>query len=183
MRDYIFFPYAPSFLLLLFILPFFIFFIFIFGIPLAFSKLGIPPLIAYSIFFLSIIGSTINIPVKEVESKYFHLNEITFWGIKYKIPHIKKTVIAVNFGGAIIPVAISFYEILRILSQKNHILLTKVFIAIIISSLLFHFIAKPVKGVGIAMPVLVPPLISAFLGIFMGGNLRLLHTHLERSEL
>lgn len=170
MRDYIFFPYALPFLFLLFIMLFSIFFLFIFGVPLAFSKLGIPPLLAYSIIFLSIIGSTINIPVKEVESEYFHANEITFWGIKYHIPRIKKTVIAINFGGAIIPVIISLYEIFRILSQKNHILLAKIFIAITISSLLFHFIAKPVKGVGIAMPALIPPVISAFLGIFMGGN-------------
>lgn len=83
------------------------------------------------------------------------------------MPHIKKAAITVNFGGAIIPITISFYEILRVVFKNNYTFLTKylfIFFAIC------YFFAKPVRGIGIAMPALIPPLISALLGIFMGGN-------------
>jgi len=170
MRDYVFIPYAFSFFFFFFILIFSLFFLFMFGIPLAFYKLGIPPFIAYLLLFLSLIGSAVNIPIREMEGKEIEYAEISFWGIRYRIPYVRKTVIAINFGGAIIPIAISSYEILRVASAGNVSLLMKIFLAVFISSIIFHFFAKPVKGIGVAMPALIPPIISAILGISLGDN-------------
>ncbi len=168
MKEYVFIP-AFSLFAIFMPLMFSLFFLFMLGIPLAFAKLGIPPGIAYLLFFLSLLGSTINIPLKET-GKNAGMDEIDLWGIKYRIPQTGKTIIAINFGGAIIPLGISFYEILRVLSMNEHLLFIKIIIAVLISSIICHIFAKPVKGVGIAMPFLIPPIVAAFLGISMGGN-------------
>lgn len=170
MRNYIFIPYTLSFFFSLFILTFFLFFLFLFGIPLAFYKLGIPPAIAYFLLILSLIGSSINIPIKEIEGEEIEYTEISFWGIKYRIPFVRRTVIAINLGGAIIPILITLYELGRVIAMEQFSLLLKIFFAIIISSTIFHLFAKPVKGIGIAMPALIPPIIAALLGISLGEN-------------
>lgn len=170
MRRYIFFPYAlPSFFLL-FLVTFSLLFLFFFGIPLAFTKLGIPPVLAYLIFILSLIGSSINIPIMEKEGKEIELQEISVWGIVYRIPRIRKTVVAINFGGAIIPIAITIYEIIRVILNNAFILLFKIIFAVIIAAIICKFFAKPIEGIGIVMPALIPPIIAALLGISLGGN-------------
>ncbi len=166
MRRYIFIPFAFPFFILLFLL----FFIIIFSIPHAFTKLGIPPSVAYFLFFFSLIGSTINIPVKEIKREpTYAVRQITFWGITYTIPQIEheKTVIALNLGGAIIPISVAVYEILRLAFLQNFLLIYKVLISIAIASLIFHFFAKPVRGIGIAMPAFLPPIIAALLALFL----------------
>ncbi|KAA0000426.1 MAG: DUF1614 domain-containing protein [Thermoplasmata archaeon] len=164
MRRYIFVPFAFPF----FILLFFFFFIIIFSIPHAFTKLGIPPFIAYLLFFISLLGSTVNIPIKEIERKATHAyHRITFWGITYTIPRTgqEKTIIAINLGGAIIPISIALYIMIHLLLIQSYSLLLKTLIAMLIASLIFHLFAKPVRGIGIAMPAFLPPLIAASLSI------------------
>ncbi len=170
MRKYFFIPYAFSFFFLLSFITFMLLFLFIFGIPLAFTKLGISPFAAYLLLWLSLLGSMINIPLKEKESSMESEYEITFWGIRYRIPEVRKTVIAINFGGAIIPIVVTLYEIVRVLFQANLILLIKIIVAVTISSMICHIFAKPVKGIGIAMPAFIPPITAAVLAIMLDEN-------------
>ncbi len=175
MRRYIFPPLQP-FLLILFLLVFPLFlFLFLFGIPLAFTKLGIPPSIALLLFLLALIGSMINIPIKEIrrQPRFLDVNMVSFWGIRYFIPYesFEKTVLAINLGGAIIPILVSIYQIIRaILLLRSPSLLVEMLIGVMIVSLLCHCIAKPVTGVGIAMPALIPPVVSAIIGIMLSPS-------------
>jgi uncharacterized membrane protein len=84
--------------------------------------------------------------------------EITFFGMRYIIPMVEewpRTVIAVNVGGAVIPALLSFYLLL-----KNG-MYGRSFIGVAIVAAIVHGLARPVKGVGIAVPTFVPPLVAA----------------------
>ena len=166
MKEYVKFPYAfPSlfiFLLFLFFLPFF-FLLFAGSVTIVFARLGIPASIAYLLFWLSLIGSSINIPLKRWKSEVERIEEINFFGIRYRIPfHGKQeTILAINFGGAIIPISIAIYEFAR-LSQA---LILKAIFAIVFVAIICKILAKPVKGLGIAIPAFIPPIAAAIVAL------------------
>jgi|SRR5579863_4613668 len=148
-------PYLLTFLFLL------IFVIVLTGMGLleyAYAKIGISPQYVLSVLLLSLLGSDINIPVAEMPAKeIFPGQEVPFFGIRYVIPVVEewpRTVIAVNLGGAVIPTLLSFYLLVR------NQLCIQGFVAAVIVAAIVHWIARPVPGVGIAVPTLVPPLIA-----------------------
>ncbi len=165
--------YLIWFLLLLLFLPFF-WIMFLGSITVAFVRLGIPPSVAVFLLFLSLLGSLINIPVAEVKGfgPVIREREVSFFGMKYYVPQIEmgetRTVIAVNFGGAIVPVSVAIYEIFRMVSSGQFLLLGEAAIAVAIATFIFHYFAKPVQGVGIALPFFLPPLVAAVLGLTIG---------------
>ncbi|MBC7101025.1 MAG: DUF1614 domain-containing protein [Methanobacteriales archaeon] len=157
------------FILLLLFLPF-LFLVFAGSVMIAFTRLGIPPPLAYSLFWLSLIGSSINIPIKEWISEVEEIREIRFFGINYRIPYhgMKKTVLAVNLGGAIIPLTIVAYELLR-LSGNPHLLSNSI-LGIIIVTVVCKIFARPIKGLGIAIPAFIPPITAAITALIIGGE-------------
>jgi len=154
------------FILLLLFLPF-LFLFFAGGVLIAFTRLGIPPALAYLLFWLSLIGSSINIPLKEWISEVEEIREINFFGINYRIPFhgLKKTVLAINFGGAIIPLTIVIYEFIRLSSNQQLIL--ESIIGIIIVAITCKIFARPIKGLGIAIPAFIPPLTAAITALLI----------------
>lgn len=162
-------PSLFLFILLLLFLPFF-FLVFAGSVMIAFTRLGIPPVLAYSLFWLSLIGSGINIPIKEWISEVEEIREIRFFGINYRIPYhgMKKTVLAVNLGGAIIPIIIVVYELLRL--SNNPQLIFNSMIAIMIVTIVCKIFARPIKGLGIAIPAFIPPLAAAITALTIGGE-------------
>ena len=108
----------------------------------ALVKLGISPAVATLIFFLSIIGSLINIPL--------------FFGEEQNI--------AINVGGAIIPLFLCIYLLPKVPIFKT-------IIAVVISALIMNHLAHPVPMVGITIPMFIPPLVAVLLGfIFSPRN-------------
>lgn len=148
-------------LLILFILllPVLFFFLHIQLAGAALTKLGITPNMAILIIPLCLIGSTINIPlmtrpVDPIESVRCPFNYLGF-------PQLTgKQIIAINVGGAIIPLLICLY-----LLPKAP--LGKVVIATVICSLVVYKLARPVPMVGIAVPVFIPPLVAATLALLL----------------
>jgi uncharacterized membrane protein len=65
-------------------------------------------------------------------------------------------ILAINVGGAIIPVILSIY-----LLSKNG-LWGRGLIATFCIAAICHGLAQPVRGVGIGLPIFVPPLAAAF---------------------
>lgn len=175
MRRYLFPPFEPFFFILFLLLLPFLLIIFIFGIPLAFAKLGIPIFYAFLFFLLAIIGSTINIPIKKIHTPLSFIEEtsIYFWGIRYYIPinRFQDTIIAINLGGAVIPIMLSIYQIIRVLFiYHNSLILIEMLIGVTFISLICYYIAKPVEGVGIVMPAFIPPLFSAIIAIILNPS-------------
>ena len=61
------------------------------------------------------------------------------------------TIVAVNVGGAVIPTFLSIY-----LLAKNNLWVRGIITTAVVAAVV-HYLAYPVKGVGIAVPTFVPP--------------------------
>jgi len=79
----------------------------------------------------------------------------------------RRTILAVNLGGCIVPVAISIYLIIRLILLGEYLVFYKALISIAIATLIFKLVARPVQGVGIALPFFIPPLTAAILGLII----------------
>jgi uncharacterized membrane protein len=70
----------------------------------------------------------------------------------------------VNVGGAIIPTLLSIY-----LLTKNHMWL-RGFLTTAIVAAVVHMLARPVPGVGIAVPIFVPPIVTAIVAVILARD-------------
>ncbi|MFQ5846983.1 MAG: DUF1614 domain-containing protein [Candidatus Methylomirabilales bacterium] len=150
-------------------LPFIVAFVFLAGLVIAlieigilqyaYEKIGIHPRYVFTLLLLSLVGSYINIPVADLPAERVLSNQvISFFGMQYVIPLVQewpRTVIAVNLGGAVIPTVLSLY-----LVGKNG-LYGRSLLAVAIVAAVVHWMAYPVKGVGIAVPTFIPPVVAA----------------------
>lgn len=132
----------------------------------AYRRMGIPPRYVFAVLLFSLVGSAINIPVAELPREQMVSGQIVnFYGVGYVIPVVQErpgTVIAVNVGGALIPTALSLY-----LLFKNKFYLRAV-VAIAIVAAVVHFLAYPVRGIGISVPTFVPPIVAAVVAMALG---------------
>ncbi|MCX7831888.1 MAG: DUF1614 domain-containing protein [Actinobacteria bacterium] len=149
-------PFTIGFiLLLLFLAPLLAFLINVGLIGVAFEKLGIPPGLALSFYLISLIASSVNIPIykREVEApKLIGYTPLDFFIGNY--PQLyKEQVIAVNVGGCLIPLVFS----LIVLSRTPFL---PFIFALIFVTFFSYFFSKPVEGVGIVMPFWVSPIVS-----------------------
>ena len=112
---------------------------------------------------LSLIGSYVNIPVAVLPAhRILAADEFHFFGMTYVIPVVRETlatVVAVNLGGAVIPVVLSLHLLVR------HRLYVLGAIATACVSVVCHWLARPVPGFGIALPVFVPASATAIISL------------------
>jgi uncharacterized membrane protein len=71
------------------------------------------------------------------------------------MPQTHQTVLAVNVGGAVIPVSLCLYLLLKIPFGWY----LPVLVGLV--TLVVNRLARPVKGLGIAVPGLIPPILAA----------------------
>jgi uncharacterized membrane protein len=114
----------------------------------------------------SLAGSYINIPVAELGGREAVLSgqEIDFFGMRYIVPLVvdwPRTVIAVNVGGALVPTLVSIY----LLARNELWGLGAVAIACV--AVLCHWLARPVPGLGIALPIFVPAIGTAVVAVVL----------------
>ena len=149
------------YLLLLFLVVIFLFALIQVGvISLAFEKLGLSPAAALFLVIASLSGSLINIPVYRIarsdsEPGLREPVEPSLPGFP-RVEYPGRVVIAVNLGGCIIPLGISAY-LFRQLPLSPLTTLTAV---MIVTALSYKF-SRFIPGVGIGMPLLLAPLVSA----------------------
>ena len=131
----------------------------------AYMKLGLGPGMAMLLLLGSLIGSYFNIPVTMLPGQNIRSGEIIdFFGMQYVVPlvqHWPGTLLAVNVGGAVIPTMMSTYLVLR------YQLWLRAAIAIVVIALVIHAMATPVRGVGIAVPVFAPVVVTAILAFLL----------------
>lgn len=152
-----YFPIVLTFMLMLFFMFLVLLILVEVGIlGYAYQKLGINQRYVLALLLLSWLGSYVNIPVYKLPPEAFHPDgQAIFYGMRHVIPfvtHWSGTIIAVNLGGAVIPVALSIY-----LLVKNG-LFYRGLLGIFILTVIVHHVAYPVRGVGIAEPIFIPPL-------------------------
>ena len=137
----------------------------------AFEMLGLPPNLAFLALLASLLGSYINIPITKIEGGELYAQDIVdSFGIRYRIPmrHASgSTTIAVNVGGAVVPVLICIYVLMHHASG-----ILPAAIASFVVALVVHRSARPVPGLGIATPMIIPPITAVLmtwvLAAFMG---------------
>jgi uncharacterized membrane protein len=132
-------------------------------IEAAYHKLGMSHRAIVSLLLVTILGSYINIPVSSTPAEQLvHDQEVVVNGIAYIVPQVVqvgRTVIAINVGGALIPALLSIYLLLRVGGAIQALVATT-----IVSVLVYHF-SKPVPGVGITVPTLLPGVLAAVLAV------------------
>jgi uncharacterized membrane protein len=130
----------------------------------AFLRLGLPPSLMFWLLILTLGGSLINIPIYSFESREVLADrEVSYFGMRVRVPHMvrsHKTVLALNVGGALLPLALSIY----LMSKISFGLSLPVLVVLV--TLVANRLARPVPGVGIAVPGLIPPLVAA-LGAYL----------------
>jgi uncharacterized membrane protein len=139
----------------------------------AFTKIGFSWSSALFVLLASLFGSSINIPVTNLQCSTPLVRErfVRAFGITYRVPVVDmvscQTLLAVNVGGALIPALISIALVYRFPESLYYALLSIFFVAV-----LTNRVARPVKGLGIVTPALLPPLsaaLAAILLVYVGG--------------
>ena len=164
-----FFPLAtPIILLFFFALLILVGSIEIGLIGYAYEKIGIDRRHAFTLLLLSLIGSYLNIPVGELPSEPMVAGRIVdFFGMRHVIPVVEewpRTIVAVNVGGAIIPTLVSLYLVLRTG------MLVRAALGVVLVAAVVHAVARPVPGLGIAVPTFVPPLAAAATALLLSSR-------------
>ena len=127
-------------------------------VAFSFEKLGLSSGIALLVLILTLAGSLINIPVtrKRVETTQ---EVITFGFIR--IPQQRVSGLAINVGGAIVPVCLSAY-LLTVVPE-----LWQVAVATALMAVICKLLARPVPGAGIGIPMFIPPIAASILALIL----------------
>jgi len=165
-RRVIYFPFAlPVILLLGLLLVVFVVLIEIRVLAYAYRKIGVRPRYVFAVMILSLLGSQVNIPLYSIPVRRIVRPPASWmYGWPYGMPevvHASVTVVAVNVGGALIPLLVSLYLFLHMRMAGRMVLGTAVV------ALVVHQMAEIVPGAGIVVPMLVPPLVAAAVALLL----------------
>ena len=131
----------------------------------AYRKIGVRPRFLVMVLLVTLLGSHFNIPLYSIAvPRLVPPEEVTVLGRTYIVPPAiqpSRTLVAVNVGGALVPVLLSLYLFLR-LPLRVRMLIGTLIVAVIV-----HGLAQIVPGVGIAVPMFVPPLVAAGVALIL----------------
>lgn len=159
------------FAVLLLILVLAIGLIFIGAISTAFEEVGFSPTTTALILVATFVGSFVNIPILKLQTTIPILKEefVSFFGMVYRIPQVEygetTTMVAINVGGALIPTIVSVYLLWKLPSA-----ILQALVGVAVVAVVTHVVARPVKGVGIATPAFIPPLVAAISAYLLSSN-------------
>ena len=114
----------------------------------AYRKVGVHPRYAFAVMLLSLVGSAVDIPLFAIMP-----------GSPERTHN--PTVVALNVGGALIPILVSLYLLVRTRMYGRMVIGTAVVAAVV------HSLAELVPGVGIAVPMIAPPLVAAGVALLL----------------
>ncbi len=132
-------------------------------LSIAFDKLGLSMASAILLLMISLVGSTLNLPL-------FHLKTETFpeqsplpppLDLLWKLPRWQqegRTIIALNVGGGLVPLLFSAY-----LLGYHALPLWEVAVSVAGVTAISYTFSRPMPGLGIGMPVLIAPLSAALI--------------------
>ena len=131
----------------------------------AYRKIGVHPRYMVLVLLLTLVGSYVNIPLYSVAvPRLMPPEEVTVLGRTYIVPPAvqpSRTVVAINVGGALVPLLLSVYLFLR-LNLRGRMLIATAVVAVIV-----HLLSQIVPGVGIAVPMFIPPLVAAGVALIL----------------
>jgi uncharacterized membrane protein len=137
----------------------------------ALGKLGLHPQVALLALLGIIFGGSVNIPIRQIprEEEYV-FDPFMLFGFGRMLPQRRQvrsvTTLAVNVGGCIIPCALALYQALRVFAQGSAAVLVLGIVTCFCIGVCYR-LARPVEGIGIAMPALIPPIAAALPSILL----------------
>jgi uncharacterized membrane protein len=134
-------------------------------------KLHLSPQTALLLILAIVIGGLVNIPVKRIaHEQLVAVHPLAVFGLGGLWPELRRerreTIISVNLGGCVIPTGLAAYELLHLAAQG----MSELFAALgagIFNIVVCYFLARPVPGVGILLPGLVPGALAAVLALIL----------------
>jgi uncharacterized membrane protein len=140
-------PPPLSVLLLIFLFGLLIFLVEIRVLTYAYRKVGVNPRYAFAVMLLSLIGSGVDIP-------------LPLFVIDPGSP-VRTTQVALNVGGALIPILVSLY----LLASTR--MWVRMLIGTVVVAAVVHNLAEVIPGSGIAVPMIAPPLVAAGVALLL----------------
>ncbi|MEI7856066.1 MAG: DUF1614 domain-containing protein [Methanomicrobiales archaeon] len=140
----------------------------------AFTKLGFSWISAIIVVLLMLFGSSVNIPLYRIKRDMVRISPETtaVFGSDspWQADPVWETLVSINLGGAVLPVCISLYLLYQAMSITSTALLGSVGVGILIVALITFFATRPVPGVGLAVPLLIPALTALLMGMLLFGG-------------
>jgi uncharacterized membrane protein len=127
-----------------------------------FGRLGISSGVALALLLVSLTGSLVNLPVARLRNQVVEMRRtVSVFGVRYIVPVLtrRSTTIAVNVGGALVPAALSAYLI------AHDRIGWQALVAVLAVGALVHLVARPVPGLGVAVPALLPGVFAALVAM------------------
>lgn len=140
-------------------------------ISIAFEKLGLTRDSAYILLLTTLCGSLINLPLFSVTAEPGDIEPPQAQRDFYKMFNLVppkftgRTIIAVNVGGAVTPVAFSLYLFLH-----NSFSVLQVAGAVAAVATVAYVSSVPVRGIGIAMHSFLAPFVAAAVSIMLNAE-------------
>jgi uncharacterized membrane protein len=136
------------------------------------GKLHLSPESAVLLVIAIMVGGLINIPVRRVRrGREVEVHPLAAYGMPW--PQLRRvrqeTIVAVNLGGCLVPTGLAIYELGQLVAVAPSALWA-VAVAAGLNTVACYLMARPVPGLGIALPGLVPALIAAALALLLAGE-------------
>jgi uncharacterized membrane protein len=157
-------PHSPfEFLLFLLLLVILFTLVQIGLVHIAADKLGISLPLALLALFFCLLSSFINIPLFTIASHTRVEQQIVpVWLLGKPTLMRNRILVAINLGGAIMPLFFCVY-----LYTLHQLALVQILIVTLGVALPSYAISRPIPGLGVAMPVFIPPIIAALLALLL----------------
>ena len=135
------------------------------------EALGLPPWMFGAVLFLSLFGSSVNIPLTTLETRepVRVFREVRFFGVSWRVPRVemgvRRTYVMLNVGGGVVPVLISGYLLLVGIpgcSPDVFSSLVDVLVVFLVVTFSTYRGSRLIEGLGIATPMFGPPLATVF---------------------
>jgi uncharacterized membrane protein len=136
-------------------------------LTVAFEKLGLSAHSAYLLLMTTLAGSFVNLPLFTVDMQVAPDPRLQppAWFRPRRAGIPGKTIVAINVGGAVVPLAFCVY-----LLANSPVTPGGVVVCVLTVSAVAHVISRPIKGLGIGMPILIAPLAAAAIAVAIGSE-------------
>lgn len=134
----------------------------------AYQRIGISPGWMILVLAAALLGSHVNLPLVTLRTPVDEPAQVPVrvFGVTYRLPVARpdgRTTVAVNVGGALVPGAVAGFLIAHDRLDPGTLLATLLVTAVVFA------VARPVPGIGIVTPALLPPLAAAGSALVLGG--------------
>jgi uncharacterized membrane protein len=131
-------------------------------------RLHLAPDTALLLLLAIMLGGLINIPIRRLSrGMEVMVDPFAVYGLAGRIPLLRRvrrdTIIAVNLGGCLIPTGLALYEAMNLDPAS----LLAVSIAAPLNILVCYLLARPLAGIGITLPALVPAFTAALAAMLL----------------